>query len=158
MYSQGNIPFNKAKSDSLIELYTEFVKRFPGDTIAPLYLFRAASLSMNAGDGNKAISLLDQFTTGYPDHPKVAVCTFFKGYVYENILKNLDKAKESYLFYIEKYPNDAFVKDAQSALKYLGKTPDQMIREFEAMRKADSIKKADSIANLASKRKKPAGH
>jgi outer membrane protein assembly factor BamD (BamD/ComL family) len=66
---------------------------------------------------------------------------FFKGYVYENLIRNLDKAKEIYLQFIEKYPESDFADDAQMALQNLGKTPEQMIKEFEERRKADSLSK-----------------
>jgi outer membrane protein assembly factor BamD (BamD/ComL family) len=152
LYSQQTFSFNKPKGDSLLKMYDEFITRFPEDSLSPVYLFKAANLAITEGDGNKALAFLDQFIKKYPGHPKVPVCTFFKGYVYENILKNMDQAKESYLFYIEKYPNDDFVKDARMAIKNLGKTPEQMIMEFEAVQKLDSVRKADSIANLKAKK------
>ena len=73
---------------------------------------------------------------------------FFKAYIYENQIKNLEKAKEIYLQFIEKYPNDDFAKDAKIALQNLGKSPEQMVREFEERRKADSARIADSLAAL----------
>jgi hypothetical protein len=89
----------------------------------------------------------------FPDHQKAPVCLFFKAFVYENLLRNLALAKETYLLYIEKYPNGEFVKDAQMSVQNLGKTPDQMIKEFEAMQRFDSVRKADSIANLKVKKR-----
>jgi outer membrane protein assembly factor BamD (BamD/ComL family) len=154
LYSQQSFTFNKARGDSLIKMYEDFITRFPGDSMSPLFLFKATNMAITEGEGNKALSFLNQFIQKYPDHPKVPVCSFFKGYVYENLLKNMDLAKESYLIYIEKYPNDDFVKDARMALKNLGKTPEQMILEFEAMQKLDSVRKADSMANLGSGKKR----
>jgi outer membrane protein assembly factor BamD (BamD/ComL family) len=158
LFSQQTFNFNKPKADSLLKMYNDFITRFPDDTLSPLFLFRSANLAINEGDGNKALSLLDQFIRKYPAHPKTPVCAFFKGYVCENLLKNMDMAKENYLSYVEKYPNDPFVKDAQMALKNLGKTPEQMIKEFEAMQKLDSVRKADSLANLKVKKKNSRGH
>jgi outer membrane protein assembly factor BamD (BamD/ComL family) len=153
LYSQQTYTFNKAKSDSLFILFDDFLARFPGDSLSPVYLFKAVNLAIAVSDGNKALSLLDQFIQKYPDHPKAPVCWFFKGYVYENILKNMDLAKENYLVFIEKFPDNDFVNDARMALKNLGKTPEQMIMEFEAMQKYDSVRKADSLANLKLKKK-----
>lgn len=158
LYSQQTISFNKPKGDSLLKMYDDFVTRFPADSLSPVYLFKAVNLTITEGDGNKALSLLDEFMKKYPDHPKVPVCAFFKGYVYENILKNMDLAKENYLIYIEKYPDDVFVKDARMAIKNLGKTTDQMIKEFEAMQKLDSVRKADSVANLKLKKSRASSH
>jgi len=151
-YSEQAMVLNKARVDSLLKMYEDFITRFSQDTLAPVYLFKAANLTMSQGDGNKSVSLLDQFITKFPDHPKAPVCLFFKAFVYENLLHDLPLAKDNYLLYIEKYPNGEFVKDAQMSIKNLGKTPEQMIREFEAMQRYDSVRKADSIANLKGKR------
>ena len=150
--------FNKAKGDSLLKMFDDFITRFPTDSLSPVYLFKAANLTITEGDGNKSLTLLDQFVRNFPDHPKVAVCLFLKGFVYENILKNMDLAKKSYLLYIEKYPNGDYVKDALMSVKNLGKTPEQMVREFEAMQKLDSVMKADSIANSKGKKSRSLFH
>jgi TolA-binding protein len=158
LYSQQTFTFNKPKGDSLLKMYDDFITRFPDDSLSPKFLFKAANLAITEGDGNKALSLLDQFLQKYPDNQKTPVCAFFKGYVYENILKNMDLAKESYLIYIEKYPDDAFVKDARMAINNLGKTPEQMIKEFEALQKLDSVRRADSLANLKLKKSRASSH
>jgi outer membrane protein assembly factor BamD (BamD/ComL family) len=152
LYSEQSVTYNKVRGDSLLKMYEEFITRFPSDTLAPVYLFRAANLKMTEGDGNRSLSLLDQFMQKFPDHPKTPVCLFFKAFVYENLLRNLPLAKETYLLYIEKYPNGEFVKDAQMSVKNLGKTPEQMIKEFEAMQRFDSVRKADSLVNLKGKK------
>ena len=152
IYSEKAVAFNKTSSDSLLKMYEDYIVQFPSDSLAPVYLFRAANLTMTAGDGNKAISLLDQFIQKYPGHPKAPVCLFFKAFVYENLLRNLPMARENYLLYIEKFPDGEFVKDANMSVRNLGKTPEQMIMEFEAMQKYDSVRKADSIANLKGKK------
>jgi hypothetical protein len=81
---------------------------------------------------------------------------FLKGFVYENYLKNMDLAKKNYLLYIEKYPEGDYVKDARMSINNLGKTPDQMIMEFEAIQRYDSVRKADSVANLKAKKSRKA--
>jgi hypothetical protein len=63
-------------------------------------------------------------------------------------MKNLDKARETYLLFIEKYPADDFTRDAKLAIQNLGKTPEMLIREFEAKQLADSLRVADSLAKL----------
>ena len=138
LFSASVQGLSKASADSLIADYELYVKDFPTDTLSPSYLFKAAGLSMNTGDGAKAIALFDKMIVDYPAHPKSALALFFKGYVQENLLKDLAKAKESYLLFIEKYPDNEFADDAKASVENLGKTPEQMIREFEAKRQADS--------------------
>ena len=148
LFAPAAMEFDKVKADSLLSAYESFMKHFPEDSLTVKFTFKAANLSMNMGDGTKAIGLFDKFIEKYPDNPKAAVSMFFKAYIYENQIKNLDKAKEIYLQFIEKYPNGDFTNDARIALKNLGKSPEQMVREFEEQRKTDSIRVADSLAAL----------
>jgi len=148
LFAPSSNGFDKVKADSLLSAYESFIGHFPKDTMSMKYTFKAANLCMNMGNGTKAIELFDKFIEKYPDNPKAAVSMFFKGYIYENQIKNLEKAKEIYLQFIEKYPNNDFTKDARLALKNLGKSPEEMIKEFEEQRKADSARVADSLAAL----------
>ena len=154
LYSGQGMNFNKARADSLLNQYIRFVKRFPKDTLAPKYLFQAAGLAMTMGDGKKSMALYDDFILKFPDNPKAPVCLFFKGYIYENLIANYDKAKETYLLFLEKYPDNEFSKDARVALMNIGKTPEQLVREFEDKQKAENVRVSDSIASA--KGKKPA--
>ena len=153
LYSQEAVSFDKVKADSLMSLYESFIKENPKDSLSPGYLFKAANIAMNNGDGNKALGLFDQYLQNYSDHPKAALSMFFKGFVYENVIHNLDKARETYLLFIEKYPSNEFIKDAKLALQNLGKTPEMIIREFEAKKHADSLRIADSLVKAKKSRK-----
>jgi len=148
LFAQTSAGFDNVKADSLLKDYEAFMKRFPEDSVTLKYNFKAANLAMNMGNSAHAIELFDQFIQKYPDHPKAAVSMFFKGYIYENQLRNLDKAKEIYLQFIEKYPTGDFSNDARVALKNLGKSPEEMVKEFEEKQKEDSIRKADSLLAL----------
>jgi len=148
LFSPTTTGFDKVKADSLLAAYESFNKHFSEDSLAMKFTFKAANLAMNLGNPAKAIELFDRFMEKYPESPKAAVSMFFKAYIYENQLKNLDKAKEVYLQFIEKYPDSDFTNDARIALQNLGKSPEQMVREFEEKRKADSIRIADSLASL----------
>jgi tetratricopeptide (TPR) repeat protein len=56
---------------------------------------------------------------------------FLKGYVYENNLGRLDKAKAIYEEFLQKYPDNDFADDAEVSLKYLGKSPEELIEIFQ---------------------------
>jgi hypothetical protein len=56
-----------------------------------------------------------------------------EAFAYENVIGNIAKASEYYNKFIAKYPEHDLADDAQAALKYLGKTPEEMVREFEKM-------------------------
>jgi TolA-binding protein len=153
LFSPDAVSFNKQKADSLLSLYDTFIKENPKDSLAPGFLFKAANIAMNAGDGPRALNFFDQYLQNYPDKPKASLCLFFKAFIYENIMQNIDKARETYLLFIEKYPSDDFAKDAKMAIANLGKTPDMLIREFEMKNRADSIRVADSLSKIKKQKK-----
>ncbi len=154
LFTPETVSFNKEKADSLMLLYETFIKKNPADTLSPGYLFKAANIAMNSGDGPRALNLFDQYIKDYPDKPKASLCLFFQGFIYENIMQDLDKARETYLLFIEKYPSDAFAKDAKLAIDNLGKTPEMIIREFELKQKEDSTRTADSLAKISKSKKR----
>jgi len=82
-------------------------------------------------DSQKAIELFDRLMVEYPDYEKVPECLFMKAFIYDNNLQEYDKAKEVYLEFLEKYPDDEFADDARASINNLGKSLEEIIREFE---------------------------
>ncbi len=153
IFSPKATSIDKEAADSLLVLYSAFIKDFPADSMTKKYIFKAGSLNMNSGNGKAAIEMFDLYRSSYPNDPRSAICLFFTAYIYENMMKNLDKAQELYILFIEKYPHNDFADDAQNALNNLGKTPEQMVKEFEQRKQADSARAADSLRKSGRKRK-----
>ena len=125
--------FSRAGADSLIQEYQDFAAAFPTDSLAPVCLFKAASMVMNLQNGLRAIALFDEIRTSYPEYEKAPLCLFFTGYVQENVLGDIDQARVTYTLIIDTYPDHDFADDAQASINNLGKTPEQMIQQFEAV-------------------------
>ena len=95
-------------------------------------LLKAAGVAVSKGSANRALQLYYQVESRFPDHPKAPTALFMSGFIYENNLNKLDKAKETYEAFLERYPDDPdYADDARQALKLLGKSPEELIREFE---------------------------
>jgi outer membrane protein assembly factor BamD (BamD/ComL family) len=86
---------------------------------------------MNTGQGDLAIQFIDKFQKQYSDNAKLPTAIFLKGYIYENILKNTSKARIAYVEFITRFPKHQLVNDAKACIKNLGKTDDEIIKEFE---------------------------
>ncbi len=56
---------------------------------------------------------------------------YLKAYVYENYLGDLEHAKMIYIEFLEKYPDNEFADDAEISIQNLGKSPEELIRQFE---------------------------
>jgi outer membrane protein assembly factor BamD (BamD/ComL family) len=140
---------NKMKSDNftldekgmqtageLIQAYQEYAEKHKNSPDAPEYLYKAADMSLNTNNGKLALDLYNRIIYQYPDFRKVPECLFLMGYIYENYLQELGKAKEIYETFLQKYPDHDFADDARISIQNLGKSPEELIREFEAKNQA----------------------
>jgi outer membrane protein assembly factor BamD (BamD/ComL family) len=121
--------------------YTDFASSFPKDTLAPAYLFKAANLSMSMNWGKSSVDIINKFTETYPDDKRIPEALFYKAFVYDNQLNDDAKAGECYRNFIKRFPSHAFAASAEASIKNLGKTDEELIREFERMN-ADTSKPA----------------
>jgi outer membrane protein assembly factor BamD (BamD/ComL family) len=127
--------------------YSQFQENFPDDPEAPEYLFKAADLSISLSWGESAIAILDEFLQFYPNHKRAAEALFYKGFVYDNQINDDVKAGEFYRAFLKKYPDNAFAPSVQASLKNLGKSDEELIREFEKMN-SDTSKKDTSAKSV----------
>ncbi len=125
---------DKAKLEELLNLYTGYADKYPDDTLSQVYLYRAVNLSMGMGDGQKAMELIDKSINKYPNGVHLPEIVFLKAYVYENYLGRMGKASEIYRDFIHRFPDHELADDAQVAIQNMGKTPEELVREFEARR------------------------
>ncbi len=130
----------KADTNTVNELlgaYQNFASKYSGDSLAPKYLYKAAGLAVGFNRGTQAIELYESILAEYPKFDKTPECYFMEAFAYENVIGNVAKASEYYNKFLAKYPGHELADDAAAALRYLGKSPEEMVREFEKMN-ADS--------------------
>ncbi len=129
--NDGAFLFNDSLANITLEAYLDFVSSFPKDSLSADYLFKAADLYRAKHEFDKAIATFDRVAKDYPDYEKVPQTVFLQGFIYENDLKDLPKAKERYEYFIQQYPQHQLARDVQFSLNNLGKTPEQIIQEFQ---------------------------
>ena len=128
--SSMSIP-NPEKAQTLVNMYIDYANNNPQDTISPNLLFKAADISMNFRAPVKSIALFNRIINEYPDYKNVHTAMFLKGFVYEDQLKDFSNARKSYMEFLDRYPNSDFADDARVSLQHLGKSPEELIKEFE---------------------------
>jgi len=146
MFSDSTGMLDQLKADELIRSYIDFADRFPEDSLAPVFLFRAGDLMMNLSSPSGAVTLFERIRSAYPDHERADEALFLKAFVMENQLGDLDQARALYTKYLEEYPEGEFADDAQVCIMNLGKSAEDLIREFEARQAAaagDSLQGAE---------------
>ncbi|MBI9067035.1 MAG: tetratricopeptide repeat protein [Salinivirgaceae bacterium] len=128
---------DRKKGMDMIDIYSDFSKEYPKDSLSAKYLFKAAEVAMNLQLGSQSIYFYDKVMASYPDFYKVPECLFLKAFIFENQLENLEKAETYYKQFIKEYPNHALAKDAEASLNYLGKSPEELVKMFQEMNKEE---------------------
>ena len=135
LYKDKPEAIDKDKAIEMVRMYVSYVDSYPEDTLAAEYLFRAAEISENANQPNNAVTYLTRIEENYKDYKNYPVCIFKKAYIYENHLKNLDKAREYYEKFVADYPDHELVEAANSSLMFLGMSDKELIRVLETLSK-----------------------
>lgn len=135
LFSQGVGAPDIIKAKELAELYTKYADLYPDDSISPEFLYKASDISMNVGYPKATIKIFDKILSRYPDYVNVPTIMFLKGFVYEDQLLDYSNAKKCYLEFLSKYPDNDFSDDATASLNNLGKSSEDLIKEFEEANK-----------------------
>lgn len=131
LYENQSGIIDKKDAANIIHLYKQYVIENPSDEKAPVYLFKAADVSINVFHSQQTISLFNELLEQYPDYEKAPQALFLKAFTFENYLNQIDSAKVSYELFLQKYPNHSFANDAEVSLNNLGKSPEEIIRSFK---------------------------
>ncbi|HMM10579.1 MAG TPA: hypothetical protein PKE03_00600 [Bacteroidales bacterium] len=132
LFAEGGA-YSQDTARMLMDLYVRYADSLPQDEKSPDYLFNAADLSMYFSDPGRTIWLLDRLMMRYPTHEKASMSLFLKAFVYDTRLDDTASARHFYSKFIEQYPTHAFASEAEAAIRNLGKSPEDLIREFEQL-------------------------
>lgn len=127
--NSGDITKIQKKGEGLLKLYETYIEHYPNDEInAPDYLYKSGMLYAEVlGNLPKAISTFRQLSNAWPNHERSENALFLIGFTYNNYLELYDKAKEAYELYLQRYPDGDMAESVIHELKYLGKTPDEIL-------------------------------
>jgi len=138
LYGDSTMKVDFSKAKDMIALYGDFVKKYPDDEKAEDYLFKAGEVSMGTMQSNVAIKYFEQYYLKFPKAEKAPYSLFMQGFIYETQLQNTEKAKWCYEKFISDFPDHKLAQDAKYSIANLGKSEEELIREFEAKLKGDS--------------------
>ncbi len=119
------------KALDLADMYVSYADLHIDDSLGPIYLFKAADIQMNIGNPKTTIALFNNIINMYPDYENIHTAMFLKGFVYEDQLNDYTNARKCYEEFLEKFPESDFADDAVVSLNNLGKSPEELIKEFE---------------------------
>lgn len=122
---------NNVTGNLAIKAYSDYVLFFPNDTVAPDYLFKAAEIATATQQYPQALIYYQNITSKYPNYKLIQESLYLQGYLLDNFLNDEAKAKLIYEEVIQKYPASAYANDAKAAIKNLGKSDEELIKEFK---------------------------
>ncbi len=134
---------NQTAANTYLEEVAVLLKDHPTDTAIALPLYRAAEVARAMGQAPLAISYYEQIAKNFLDFNRVGEANFMLAFTYDEDLKDLEKAKTAYEYFIEHFPNHDFADDAQMLLKNLGKTDEEILRELEALIEAQAAENSE---------------
>ena len=131
LYPDDNSKIDPITAGKLIRKYETYAKKFAKSDNAAKYLYKAGEVARSTGDMRRSVTLLEQLYDGYRKYEKAPQALFLAGFIYENDLNNLDKAKELYNTFMKKYPKHELAASVKFSLENLGKPADEIIKSFE---------------------------
>jgi len=138
-----SVKTDRQRAEGLVEAYIVFQERFSDKEQSAEFLFKAGEIAMGLNLTAVSIKCLDKVYNDYKDYEKRPYALFLKAFVQENQAKNYEDAKANYELFIQEYPGHEMADDAEYSIKNMGKTPEELIREFEIQ---DSIRQANGEA------------
>ena len=128
-----DIKVEKENVVKLVDAYVLYAKQNPDDVKSPDYLFKAldVAVGINAEGPQKAIDIADIMIEQYPDFEMTPMAMFLKGFVYENMMMDYDKALDTYHQFLDKYPNNPMVADVEASIRNIGIPLEELIKTFE---------------------------
>lgn len=132
VFAKG-INVEKENIVKLVDAYVLYAKQNPDDIKSPEYLFKAldVAVGINAEGPQKAIDIADIMIEQYPNFEMTPMAMFLKGFVYENMMNDNDKALDTYRHFLERYPNSPLADDVESSIKNVGIPLEELIKTFE---------------------------
>lgn len=115
-----------------IQAFSSYATHCKDSTWAPVYLFKAGQIAKAIHDIPKSKMYFEKCIDAYPNFANRPAVMFMLAQLYDEagLLNNEDEARKIYEKIIFLYPNSEWSLAAQAAINNLGKTDEELIREF----------------------------
>ena len=123
---------NPNLAEQAINAFNNFASTCKDDSLAPIFLLKAGQIAQSIGKFQQSQILLKKCSDEFPAFRNRGAALFLLAQVYDDtsMLNNETEAKKIYEQIIKEYPNTAWERDAKVCIKNLGKTDEQLVKEF----------------------------
>jgi hypothetical protein len=119
--------FDQRSAQELLDVYKAYATTYQLDSMAPEYLFRAASVSKSMHDPEQSIFLLDRITKDYPSWERLPEVYFLKAFVIDQDLGEKGEAQVAYQFVVNNYKEHRMAEQAKAMIENLYMTDEEWL-------------------------------
>jgi tetratricopeptide (TPR) repeat protein len=112
-----------------------FVNFFPADSLCPEFLVLGAKVAEANGQFEKAIQLLLKYHDSYPNAINRDFIAYRVAFIYDEHLKDKEKAKAYYNKVIQLYPGTKWASEAEAALRLVDMSDEELIKFLQEKNK-----------------------
>ncbi|HWY11277.1 MAG TPA: tetratricopeptide repeat protein [Bacteroidia bacterium] len=128
---------DKKVANKAIKAFADFSFYCPTDTLAPIFLLKAGQIAQSINNLPQAQLSFERVINDFPNFKNRGAAMFLLAQLYDepSMLNDEEKARELYGQIINTFPGTDWAKNADDARSLLGKTDEQIIKEFEKKNK-----------------------
>lgn len=128
---------NKESANNAIKAFTDFSFYCQSDSICPIYLIKTAQVARAINNIPQAKVALDRCIDTYPSFKNRPAALFLLAQLYDEstYLNDEAQAKKLYEEIINEYPKSDWALSAKGALAFIGKSDDEILKEFKKKQK-----------------------
>ena len=130
VYDKDSAPI-PSDMQELMLTYQEYGNQYKEDENSPTYYFKAGELAYGMGKYDHSIDLFTKVVGTYEDFELNPTALFYVALVYHYQKKDIEAAKTVYERIIQFYPESQEAKDSAASINLLGKSDEEIIKEFQ---------------------------
>lgn len=127
-------PANKKEVKALINLYEQFYRTYPKDTLVADYMMDAGQNAMHRGMYDKAVQCFDIVETDFSGTSQYDMAVFMKAFTYDQA-NDTARARVYYKKFIREFPKHKLADDALISLQNLGKSLEDIVKDLDQKKK-----------------------
>ncbi|MCD6019052.1 MAG: hypothetical protein K0S53_2173 [Bacteroidetes bacterium] len=123
---------NTSDAEKAIKAFYEFSSNCKTDTLAPVFLIKAGQVAQSIRKYTQAQSFFTKCIDEFPKFKSRGAAMFLLAQLYDDpaILNNESEARTLYHQIIREYPQSSYANDANACIRNLGKSDEELVKEF----------------------------
>ncbi len=124
--------FSKIDAENAVTAFTIFASTCKDDSLAPVFLLKAGQVAQSLGKFTQAMDCFNKCINIYDKFKNRGVAMFLLAQLFDDskMLNNEEEAKKIYEEITKQYPKSEWAINAELCIKNLGKTDEELMKEF----------------------------